>query len=55
TLAEQDMDMAEAERGVIIRALARAEGKISSAAKILGMSRATLHRKLNRLQIRRNG
>ncbi len=53
-LTEKTTDMAEAERGVIIRALARSEGKISLAAKILGMSRATLHRKLNRLQIRRN-
>lgn len=54
-LREQDTDMAGAERGVIIRALSRAEGKISLAAKILGISRATLHRKLNRLQIKRNG
>lgn len=53
TSREQETDMAEAERGVIIRALARAEGKISQAAKILGMSRATLHRKLNRFDIRR--
>ena len=50
---ERDTDLAEAERGVIVRALARAEGKVSLAAKILGMSRATLHRKLNRLQIGR--
>ncbi|WP_439273231.1 GAF domain-containing protein [Pseudochrobactrum sp. HB0163] len=50
---DQATDLAEAERGVIIRALARAEGKVSLAAKILGMSRATLHRKLNRLQILR--
>lgn len=49
-----DTDMAEAERGVIIRALSRAEGNVSQAAKILGMSRSTLHRKLNRLGIRRD-
>ena len=42
-------DMAEAERGVILRALARAGGNVSAAAKALGFSRATLHRKLNRL------
>lgn len=54
TLCGRDTDMAEAERGVIIRALARADGKISQAAERLGMSRATLHRKLNRLQIRRS-
>jgi len=47
-------DMAESERGVILRALARAEGNISSAAQLLGISRATLHRKLNRLKIIRS-
>jgi len=44
-------DLAEAERGVILRALARAGGNVSAAAKALGFSRATLHRKLNRLGI----
>lgn len=53
TVLSGDSDLAEAERGVIIRALARTDGNISQAAKILGMSRATLHRKLNRLDIRR--
>lgn len=51
---QRDTDRTEAERGVIVRALARAEGKVSEAAKLLGMSRATLHRKLKRLQILRN-
>jgi transcriptional regulator of acetoin/glycerol metabolism len=41
-----------AERGVIQRALARANGNVSLAARGLGVSRATLHRKLNRLGIR---
>jgi transcriptional regulator of acetoin/glycerol metabolism len=41
----------EAQRGVIMRALARASGNVSAAAKALSMSRATLHRKLNRLGI----
>ena len=39
----------EAERGAVRRALARSDGNISGAARALGVSRATLHRKLNRL------
>ncbi len=42
-------DLAGAERGVILRALARHAGNVSSAAAALRMSRATLHRKLKRL------
>ncbi|GGE13352.1 transcriptional regulator [Gemmobacter megaterium] len=38
----------DAERGVIARALARTGGNISAAARALGLSRATLHRKLDR-------
>jgi transcriptional regulator of acetoin/glycerol metabolism len=38
-----------AERGVLQRALVRAEGNVSAAARALGISRATLHRKMNRL------
>lgn len=37
-----------AERGVLQRALAEAGGNVSAAAKALGVSRATLHRKLNK-------
>lgn len=37
-----------AERGVIARALARSNGNVSAAARALGLSRATLHRKLDR-------
>ena len=36
----------DAERAVLVRALARADGNISAAARALGVSRATLHRKL---------
>lgn len=36
----------EAERAVLVRALARADGNVSAAARALGVSRATLHRKL---------
>lgn len=44
---------AEAERAVLHRALIRAEGNVSAAAQTLGVSRATLHRKLARLGITR--
>lgn len=49
--AAEDLD--EAERGVVQRAIARAEGNVSAAASSLGISRATLHRKLARFGIRR--
>ena len=39
-----------AERGVLSRALARAGGNASAAARTLGISRATLYRKLRRLE-----
>lgn len=42
-----------AERAVLQRALARERGNVSAAAETLGISRATLHRKLARLGIRR--
>jgi len=38
----------DAERAVLTRALVRASGNISAAARALGLSRATLHRKLDR-------
>ena len=41
-------DLDAAERGVVQRALARAGGNVSAAAKALGVSRATLHRKIRR-------
>ncbi len=43
----------EAERAALQRALARAGGNVSAAAQQLGISRATLHRKLARFGIRR--
>jgi transcriptional regulator of acetoin/glycerol metabolism len=46
-------DLTEAARGVVQRALARADGNVSAAAHNLGISRATLHRKLARFGIRR--
>jgi transcriptional regulator of acetoin/glycerol metabolism len=41
--------LAGAERGVLQRALARANGNVTAAAGSLGMSRATFYRKLQRL------
>ncbi len=42
-------DFADAERGTIRRALARADGNVSAAARALGVSRATLYRKMEKL------
>lgn len=38
----------QAERSVLTRALVRSSGNVSAAARALGLSRATLHRKLDR-------
>jgi transcriptional regulator of acetoin/glycerol metabolism len=46
-------DMMAAERAVLQRALARAGGKVSRAARDLDISRATLHRKLKQLGLHR--
>ncbi|MBB5693344.1 GAF domain-containing protein [Muricoccus pecuniae] len=45
-------DLLQAERSALQRALARAGGNVSAAAGALGISRATLHRKLRRLGLR---
>jgi transcriptional regulator of acetoin/glycerol metabolism len=50
---ERTRELGEAERGALRRALARADGNVSAAANILGISRATLHRKLARYGITR--
>ncbi|AYD02537.1 helix-turn-helix domain-containing protein [Neorhizobium sp. NCHU2750] len=47
--ADDRQDLEEAERAALMRALSRASGNVSQAAIALGMSRATLHRKMNRL------
>ena len=41
----------EAERAVLMRALLRADGNVSKAAASLGMSRATLHRKMAKFDL----
>jgi transcriptional regulator of acetoin/glycerol metabolism len=45
---ETHESIAAAERAVLARAVARAGGNVSAAARALGLSRATLHRKLGR-------
>jgi transcriptional regulator of acetoin/glycerol metabolism len=46
---DAERGFAAAERSVIQRALRKADGNVSIAANMMGMSRATLHRKLKRL------
>ncbi|MEM9669440.1 MAG: GAF domain-containing protein [Pseudomonadota bacterium] len=46
-------DLGDAERSEIRRALARASGNASAAARDLGLSRATLYRRMKRLGINR--
>jgi DNA-binding NtrC family response regulator len=45
-IAPSDMTVAEAEKQLIARALKECEGNRTAAAKKIGMSRRTLHRKL---------
>lgn len=42
----------EAERAVLAGALAQTQGNVTAAASFLGISRATLHRKLRRVRLR---
>ncbi|MGL3604939.1 GAF domain-containing protein [Rhizobium sp. G187] len=44
-------DLEDAERAALRRALSRAQGNVSLAAQTLGISRATLHRKIKRLNL----
>jgi two-component system response regulator HydG len=45
--------VAAAERGAILRALDQTDGSVTQAAKLLGISRVVLHRKLRKHGIRR--
>lgn len=45
-------DFHSAERRVILQALARSEGNVSAAASAMGISRATLHRKIKQLAVK---
>jgi transcriptional regulator of acetoin/glycerol metabolism len=44
--------LGDPERGVLQRALLRSHGNVSAAAEALGISRATLHRRLKRCELR---
>ena len=44
-----------AERAAVVRALARARGNVSQAARALGIGRATLYRRMNRLGLAQSG
>jgi DNA-binding NtrC family response regulator len=50
-LAQPDLTLAEAEKQLILRALKECAGNRTEAAKKLGMSRRTLHRKLHLYQL----
>lgn len=52
-LAHPAEGLAEVERGALCRALADAGGNVKAAAKALGISRATLHRKLKKMSFDR--
>jgi len=45
---DDDEDLRSAERAALQRALARSNGNVTAAARRLGVSRATMHRKLSR-------
>lgn len=50
-LAQPDLTVAEAEKQLILRALKECEGNRTGAARKLGLSRRTLHRKLHLYQL----
>ncbi len=47
--AEEDLDLGRMERRLIQTALARSEGNVTHAARLLGISRDTLRYRLERL------
>ena len=50
-LAQDGLTMQEAEKQIILRALRESNGNRTLAAKKIGMSRRTLHRKLHNYQL----
>ncbi|WP_448149657.1 GAF domain-containing protein [Labrys miyagiensis] len=50
-----EQGLVTAERAAVRQALSRSKGNVSAAARLLGISRATMHRKLDRLGIAREG
>jgi transcriptional regulator of acetoin/glycerol metabolism len=48
---DRGAELAEAERAALRRVLSRANGNITQAAALLGISRATLHRKMKKLAV----
>ena len=48
---DRTADLNEAERAAVRRALTQTGGNVSAAAAVLGLSRATLNRKLKRLEL----
>jgi transcriptional regulator of acetoin/glycerol metabolism len=51
TSDNEGRDLLEAERAALRRALSRNNGNVSLTAQMLGISRATLHRKINKLDL----
>jgi multidrug efflux pump subunit AcrA (membrane-fusion protein) len=51
----EDLTLAEAERQLIVRALQRADGNVSDAARALGLSRSALYRRLAAHGLRADG
>jgi transcriptional regulator of acetoin/glycerol metabolism len=51
TRLSDDEDLLDAERAALLRALSRSGGNVSQAAIALGISRATLHRKMKKLNL----
>ena len=48
---ERGTDLVEAERAALRRVLSRTSGNVSQAATLLGISRATMHRKMKKLAL----
>ncbi|MNL75112.1 DNA-binding transcriptional regulator DhaR [compost metagenome] len=49
--SDDGAELPDAERAALRRVLSRANGNVSMAAELLGISRATLYRKMKRLSV----